>query len=96
MRPFRWATTFLADQKRTEEAGGQEAQRPNKRRAPISYQETRTYKRRASQQEMQLRRLKPARTRQVNTAQSTELGKRLRDNMEEIGRRCKAERRGDG
>ena len=58
------------------------------------YREARAYKRRATPDEMQARRL-TRRTRRTSTAQSMELGKRLRDDMEEIGRRCK-ERRGDG
>ena len=45
-------------------------------------------------------RLVARRTRLTNTAASTELGKRLRDNMAMIGDRCKRqrerERRGDG
>ena len=57
--------------------------------------EDRPYKQRATPEEMQRKRLGPKRTRLVSTAQGTELGKRLRENMEEVGRRCK-ERRGDG
>ena len=95
-----WATTVLRDQRRQGMAD-EDAQRgqrtTGKRRAEgePSYREARPYRQRATPEEMQRRRLGPKRTRLVSTAQSTELGKRLRENMEEIGRRCK-ERRGIG
>ena len=103
----RWAATVLAERRSqarpTPEtrANQQETrQGPNagKRRAETapSYREARAYKQRATPDEMERRRLAPKRTRLTNTTQSTELGKRLRDNMEEVGRRCKAARRGDG
>ena len=95
-----WAMTVLRDQRQQGAADGdaQQGQRvTGKRRAEgePSYREARPYKQRATPEEMQRKRLGPKRTRLVNTAQSTEIGKRLRENMEEIGRRCK-ERRGDG
>ena len=99
----RWAMTVLRERRsRTEareaEEGTQQDQRvTGKRRADHepSYREARPYKQRATPEEMRRKRLDPKRTRRVNTAQSTEIGRRLRENMEEIGRRCK-ERRGDG
>ena len=92
--------TVLRDQRQQGATDGdaQQGQRATgKRRAEgePSYREARPYKQRATPEEMQRKRLGPKRTRLVNTAQSTEIGRRLRENMEEIGRRCK-ERRGDG
>ena len=91
--------TVLRDQRRQDAEGGtqQDQRATGKRRADNepSYREARPYKQRATPEEMQRKRLGPKRTRLVNTAQSTEIGKRLRENMEEVGRRCK-ERRGDG
>ena len=94
-----WAMTVLRDQRQQGADGDQQGQRETgKRRAEgePSYREARPYKQRATHEEMQRRRLGSKRTRLVNTAQSTEIGRRLHENMEEIGRRCKMERRGDG
>ena len=103
----RWAATVLAERRsqarptpetRANQQETRQGQNAGKRRAETapSYREARAYKQRATPDEMERRRLAPKRTRLTNTTQSTELGKRLRDNMEEVGRRCKAERRGDG
>ena len=96
---WQWAMMVLRDQRQQGADGdAQQGQRTTgKRRAEgePSYREARPYKQRATPEEMQRRRLGSRRTRLVNTAQSTEIGMRLRENMEEIGRRCK-ERRGDG
>ena len=103
----RWAATVLAERRsqarptpetRANQQETRQGQNAGKRRVETatSYREARAYKQRATPDEMERRRLAPKRTRLTNTTQSTELGKRLRDNMEEVGRRCKAERRGDG
>ena len=87
----RWAMTVLSDRRQQDQGA------TGKRRAEgePSYREARPYKQRATPEEMQRRRLGASRTRRTNTAQSTEIGKRLRENMEVIGQRCKAAR-GDG
>ena len=94
-----WAMTVLRDQRQQGADGdaqqGQRATGKRRTEGESSYREARPYKQRATPEAMQRKRLGPKRTRLVNTAQSTEIGKRLRENMEEIGRRCK-ERRGDG
>ena len=66
---------------------------------PGAYSETRVYKQRATQEEVTRRRLRPRRRRLGSTATSTELGKRLRDEMREVAERCQRQRRerfGDG
>ena len=74
-----WAMTVLRDQRQQGTDGdAQQGQRATgKRRAEgePSYREARPYKQRATPEEMQRRRLGPKRTRLVNTAQSTEVGK---------------------
>ena len=71
------------------------------RKRPLagSYQQARTYKQRATQEELNERRLRPKRRRLGSTATCTELGKRTRDEMCDVARECRRLRRqrfGDG
>ena len=83
----------------TEGGNGQRASRKRPMQTG-SYSEARTYKQRATQEEMSQRRLRPRRRRHGPTANSTEIGKRQRDEMSEIARECakyrRRERFGDG
>ena len=97
----RWAATVIAERQRRGEGGSASSELGGRDQSldpsvlRPQYKEGRTNKRRATAAEMAERRLASKRARRTNTAQSTEIGKKLRDDMQEIGRRCK-ERRGDG
>ena len=79
-----------------------DGQRTTRKRAmdPGSYSEARAYKQRATQEEMSQRRLRTRQRRLGPTANSTEIGKRQRDEMSEIAKKCARwqhrERYGDG
>ena len=81
------------------EGDGQHATR-KRAMDPGSYSEARAYKQRATQEEMSQRRLRPRQRRRGPTANSTEIGKRQRDEMSEIAKKCarwrRRERYGDG
>ena len=101
-----WATSVRRERAAavrppTETEGG-DGQRASRKR-PIqagSYSEARAYKQRATQEEMSRRRLRTRRRRHGPTANSTEIGKRQRDEMSEVARECakyrRRERFGDG
>ena len=79
-----------------------DGQRTTRKRAmdPGSYSEARAYRQRATQEEMSQRRLRTRQRRLGPTANSTEIGKRQRDEMSEIAKKCARwqhrERYGDG
>ena len=85
-----WAKSMKTTGQGGPQAGG---------KRPPTYSETRPYKKRATAAEMTARRLTAGRRRLGPTAASTEVNKRLRDDMTEIARRCVRQRRdrfGDG
>ena len=82
-------------------AGGQDDCQAGRKRpmAAGAYSEARAYKKRATQEEVTDRRLRPRRRRLGPTATSTEMDKRMREDMSRVARKCVRERRersGDG
>ena len=66
-----------------------EGARPS-RKHKVTYKETRTNKQRTTPEEMTTRRLAYTRRRHGCTASDVQLGKRQRDEMTAVARRCKA------
>ena len=82
-------------------AGGQDDGQAGRKRPMMAgaYSEARAYKKRATQEEVTDRRLRPRRRRLGPTATNTEVGKQMRDDMSRVARQCVRERRersGDG
>ena len=89
-----WAASVRGQRAAQETPGPAEDSRAGRKR-PMegAYNQARTYKRRATQEEMIERRLRPRRRRMGPTATCTELGKRARDEMCDVARECRRERR---
>ena len=82
-------------------ANEQDGDRAGRKRPmqPGAYAEARAHKQRATAEEVARRRQRLRRRRLGPTAASTELGKRMRDDMSEVANKCRRQRRerfGDG
>ena len=100
MRIQTWAGSLIRERARaaqqpmdTEDPGGRESRK--RALPPGQYSDTRTNRPRANPDQMNRRRTQTRQTRLGPTMNSTEIGKRLRDEMHEIAQECGKRRRRD-